>query len=625
MLAVILSTLVPIPCHVLMAFGSAARTSRLIWLTLVAATVADAIGPRKFQFRRPNLNWSEGRALRAFWEAMQGAWKAFTYNVPNPGGTTTATLVTFDQAPLSLEYLRNAVQAGLTFVEVVDPAQVPSYTVASTCVRFPSNALSTALLSEVQQIVPLIHIAPRQPAWSATATYAVNDWVSYKGVTYISKVAANTGHQPDTSPTQWRVGDIYLSDRRVTVGGQLYLPRLIGIGEHGSDVIISQDIKGSSDNVRFTFGNADRVMTQLANDTDLKYAEIDLCLFHVNSGILLQLWKGVIQNFVSDGTASFPVTCSDGFFQIMNQYPERVVSRQCWKIFNDGVNCPYAAHGSGGDPDSCDYYLESANGCQAHGMAKYFGGQQADPQGVNILDNSTGFVGLGRNRVTATSIISDSGVIGAPVTAVNAPNQIVSSWLAEPRRAVVPLSAEEVAQFWASFRTFRDLALAGLMLLDGLRSCEVLGMQLEDLHLADAQISVLGKGSKRRVLPLASELVEVLQNYLRLERPLTNSPYLFVSLKGPRRGRPMTRAGLRRLFRYHRLTSQTPRANPHRLRHTFGTDMVRAGISLPALQHRTGVTTGYNTVPDELDELQNIAADAACVAIPALLIEPDVE
>lgn len=50
----------------------------------------------------------------------------------------------------------------------------------------------------------------------------------------------------------------------------------------------------------------------------------------------------------------------------------------------------------------------------------------------------------------------------------------------------------------------------------------------------------------------------------------------------------MTAAGLRHLFRYHRLTSETPRANPHRFRHTFGTDMVRAGISLPALQHLMG-------------------------------------
>jgi hypothetical protein len=334
------------------------------------------IGPRKFQFKRPNLGWTEANQLKAFWESMQGPWKAFTYTVPNLGGSTTGVLVTFEQAPISFEYLRNAVQVGLNFIEVVDPTQAPSYTINSTCLRFPSTALSTALLSEVQQIVPLVHIRVRESA----------------------------------------VADIYLSDRRVTVGGQLYLPRLIGIGEPGSDVLISQDIKGTSDNVRFTFGNGDRVMTQLANDTDLKYAEIDLCLFHVNSGILLQLWKGVIQNFTSDGTPIFPVTCSDGFFQIMNQYPERQLSRQCWKIYNDGVNCPWASKGrsatavtaAGGDPTSCDYYLESANGCQVHGMAPYFGGHQADPQGVVIKDDSTGFLGFGRNTVTATSIISDT-------------------------------------------------------------------------------------------------------------------------------------------------------------------------------------------------------------------------
>jgi len=224
------------------------------------------IGPRKFQFKRPNLNWAESRQLKAFWESMQGPWMAFTYNVPNPNGTTSTVLVTFEQAPISFEYLRNACQVGLNFVEVVDPAQAPTYTINSTCVRFPSSALSAALLSEVQQIIPLVHIRVRESA----------------------------------------VQDIYLSDRRVTVGGQLYLPRLIGIGEAGSDVLISQDIKGTSDNVRFTFGNADRVMTQLANDTDVKYAEIDLCLFHVNSGILLQLWKGVIQSYTSDGTPCLP-------------------------------------------------------------------------------------------------------------------------------------------------------------------------------------------------------------------------------------------------------------------------------------------------------------------------------
>jgi len=156
--------------------------------------------------------------------------------------------------------------------------------------------------------------------------------------------------------------------------------------------------------------------------------------------------------------------------------------------------------------------------------------------------------------------------------------------LKEPQRVIVPLSAQEVATFWESFRTFRDLALVALMLLDGLRSQEALDLQLEDLQLADAKIRVSGKGNKQRLLPLPAETIQVLQNYLRLERPLTNSPALFISLKGPQRGRPLTVAGLRSLFRHHRVQSDIRRANPHRFRHTFGADMVRAGISLPALQ-----------------------------------------
>ena len=45
----------------------------------------------------------------------------------------------------------------------------------------------------------------------------------------------------------------------------------------------------------------------------------------------------------------------------------------------------------------------------------------------------------------------------------------------------------------------------------------------------------------------------------------------------------MTLAGLRSLFRHHRQTTGVTLANPHRFRHTFASDMVRAGISLPAL------------------------------------------
>jgi site-specific recombinase XerD len=160
--------------------------------------------------------------------------------------------------------------------------------------------------------------------------------------------------------------------------------------------------------------------------------------------------------------------------------------------------------------------------------------------------------------------------------------------LRQPRRVIVPLSAEQVAHFWKGFRTFRDLAIVALMLLDGLRSCEILQLQLEDLSPSDAGLLVRGKGRKQRLLPLPTDTLQVLQNYLHLERPLTNSSQLFVSLKGRRRGQPMTAAGLRSLFRHHRLVSQVPQANPHRFRHTFGSDMVRAGMSLPALMHLMG-------------------------------------
>jgi len=47
-------------------------------------------------------------------------------------------------------------------------------------------------------------------------------------------------------------------------------------------------------------------------------------------------------------------------------------------------------------------------------------------------------------------------------------------------------------------------------------------------------------------------------------------------------------AGLRSLFRHHRGRSRIRHANPHRLRHTCAADLVRAGMSLPALQQLMG-------------------------------------
>jgi integrase len=101
-----------------------------------------------------------------------------------------------------------------------------------------------------------------------------------------------------------------------------------------------------------------------------------------------------------------------------------------------------------------------------------------------------------------------------------------------PKRVVVPLSVDAVARFWSSFRTSRDLAIVGLMLLHGLRSCEVLALNREDVQLSDLQIRVQGKGKRIRVLPLAPRncsITTCVWNAL----PASDRLYSFVS-----KGRP---------------------------------------------------------------------------------------
>ena len=57
------------------------------------------------------------------------------------------------------------------------------------------------------------------------------------------------------------------------------------------------------------------------------------------------------------------------------------------------------------------------------------------------------------------------------------------------------------------------------MLLHGLRSAEVLELNLDDVLFPEAQLRVRGKGNKIRFLPLAPETIQLLDHYLRVEQP----------------------------------------------------------------------------------------------------------
>lgn len=155
--------------------------------------------------------------------------------------------------------------------------------------------------------------------------------------------------------------------------------------------------------------------------------------------------------------------------------------------------------------------------------------------------------------------------------------------LREPRRLPRGLDPDEARALLASFQSFRDRAIASLMLLAGLRSAEVLALAVADVDIGRGWVRVHGKGDKERSVPLDPDIVRVVQTYLLAERPETDASALFIVAKGPHRGRPLSAAGLRRVFRYHRTRAAVPAAHPHALRHTFGTTLAEAGVDLAVL------------------------------------------
>ena len=158
----------------------------------------------------------------------------------------------------------------------------------------------------------------------------------------------------------------------------------------------------------------------------------------------------------------------------------------------------------------------------------------------------------------------------------------------QPRRLPRGLDPSETAALLSSFASIRDRAIAGLMLFSGLRSCEVLALVVHDVDIARGWVRVLGKGDKERRVPVDREVAGLIQSYVLTERPATDSHALFVVAKGRSRGRPLTAAGLRTIFRYHRARARVPAGHPHALRHTFGTALAEAGVDLAVLQALMG-------------------------------------
>jgi len=159
----------------------------------------------------------------------------------------------------------------------------------------------------------------------------------------------------------------------------------------------------------------------------------------------------------------------------------------------------------------------------------------------------------------------------------------------EQRRLPESLDLADVQAFLSGLRTHRDRALVLAMVLGGLRSAEVRGLLLTEVDQGRRRLRVMGKGGRERVVPVDAAFFAELAAYLRHERPpRLATPECFVVLRGPTTGAPVTEAGLRALFRRHRESSGAVRVRPHRLRHTYGTELAAAGIDLLALRELMG-------------------------------------
>ena len=127
--------------------------------------------------------------------------------------------------------------------------------------------------------------------------------------------------------------------------------------------------------------------------------------------------------------------------------------------------------------------------------------------------------------------------------------------------------------------------LVVLLLSTGMRRSEIAQISLEDLDLENRQLLVHGKGAKQRIVPLTRQAVAAIQQYLP-HRPDSQSRRLFVNSRGqPIRGHVIN-AALDEILEKAGLAGQG--ITPHKLRHTFATQLIHKGVDVRTVQELLG-------------------------------------
>ncbi|MEK7993345.1 MAG: tyrosine-type recombinase/integrase [Planctomycetota bacterium] len=158
------------------------------------------------------------------------------------------------------------------------------------------------------------------------------------------------------------------------------------------------------------------------------------------------------------------------------------------------------------------------------------------------------------------------------------------------KKLPVFLDEDEVRRLLATPRTstvigLRDRALLTLLYATGIRASECAGLSEADMDLGGATIRVMGKGGNERCIPLNKEVVEVLRQYQAVRGPLFRRSPFFQS----RNGSGLSRNAIyERVHRHGRKARIEKVLSPHRLRHTFATHLIKAGVGLVTLRDLLG-------------------------------------
>lgn len=138
--------------------------------------------------------------------------------------------------------------------------------------------------------------------------------------------------------------------------------------------------------------------------------------------------------------------------------------------------------------------------------------------------------------------------------------------------------------------TIRDVALVELLYGSGLRISEALGLRVADWESSDF-ITVMGKGSKERKVPLSSPSKAAMDRYLADARPelASRSDARPDSLFLNSRGKAMTPRDARRIFERAGVNGEG--VGPHTLRHCFATHLLEGGADLRVIQEMLGHTS----------------------------------